>query len=141
MKKKPTRDGWKIVDLAAAYGISTTTARDILKRAGVEIEEGGVNQTKASAAFISHYRSIAEGPETEAAQDRARKAKAEADAAELDTAHKLGALCLKADVEMMWKDAIQQGVENISNLRTLTKKQKEAVFKALRQIKLKENGD
>lgn len=139
--KKPKPDKWKIADIAARFQISTTTARDILKRAGLTAGEGGVDVIAAARAFVDHYRNEAAGPELEAAADRARKAKAEADAAEIDTAKKKEELVLKADVDMMWQDAIQQGVENVSNLSGLSKAQKQSVFAAIRKIKLKENGD
>jgi len=113
--------------IAEAWGQSWSTFRDILRAA--DMSGSDFDPIRAAAVIINHHQKKWEGPEGEAALHRARRTAAEADAAEIDTARKLDMFLLKVDVDMMWKDAIQQGVENISNLRELTKTQKELGFR------------
>lgn len=72
------------------------------------------------------------------AKNIARKEAAEAEDAELNTAKKAGRLVLRSDYLDNYADAIAQGVRAISRLEGLDTTQKEAVFAALRSVKLPE---
>ena len=69
-------------------------------------------------------------------EDKARKAKAEANMAEMEAARMEGTLCLRSNYINNYADAIAKGVTRISRMRTLTEKQKDDVFDILRSVKL-----
>lgn len=69
--------------------------------------------------------------------DRARREKAEADLAEIRLGKETGTLGLLSEIENIWADAIERGVTGIEKLKSLTKEQKETVFRVLRGVEIK----
>lgn len=69
--------------------------------------------------------------------DRARREKAEADLAEIRLGKEIGTLGLLSEIENIWADAIERGLTGIENLKSLSKEQKEAVFRVLRSVEIK----
>lgn len=88
---------------------------------------------------IEYYKAAANKVSDSKAASAARRETAEADTAEIDLAEKQGLMALKADLKLLWLDGIAHGIQNIGKLKSLSAKQKEDVFSALRGIKLKES--
>jgi phage terminase Nu1 subunit (DNA packaging protein) len=97
-------------------------------------EKGDKYSLLGSIKGLVRYYRDSSGEATK--EDRARKTKAEASLAEMEAAKMEGKLCLREDYLSNYADAIAQGAARISRLRSLTNKQKEDVFAALRSVKL-----
>lgn len=99
---------------------------------------------KSIRGMFQHLRSQLHGAPAERAANRARRDKAEAESAEFSADRMAGKLCERVDYIENYRDAIAQGVRNISRLTCLTTEQKEAVLAAIRDVKLaalpEENG-
>lgn len=87
--KAPPSARYTSAQLSSTWNIPSRTLRDILQRAGVE-SQGGYDKDEAAEAVITHFRTVLSNFDVEAAKDRARKSKAEADSAEVDAAIKKG---------------------------------------------------
>ena len=74
-------------------------------------------------------------------EDRNRKIKAEASMAEMEAAKIAGTLVLRSDYLNNYADAIALGATRISRLKSLTEKQKDEVFAAIRSVKLRPLSD
>lgn len=123
--------------MAARFQVPERTLHTILRNSGV-VSDGGMDVIEAERAVIAYYRAEATRSDDAAAKDRARKTKAEADDAEMDTLKKRKTLCFRDDYLNNYADAIAQGVRNISKLKGLTAEQKEDVLNAIRSVKLPE---
>lgn len=87
--------------------------------------------------YIRHLR---DGAGANNKEDKARKLKAEADTAEMEAEQMRGTLCLRSDYLHNYADAIAQAGGRISRLDSLTNEQKEAVFAAIRDVRLPDLG-
>lgn len=138
--KKPPRNKEEIpklsgVKLARVLNVPERTLHQILRNAELD-PTGGHDPLVAARAVIEHFKREASRMDSDAAKDRARKGKAEADVSEMERGKMKGTLCSRDDYRNNYADAIAQGVRNVARIKGLTKKQREEVFSAIRDVKL-----
>lgn len=135
MKAKTTTSAAAI---AGETGIPERTAQRILSQQGVAHTPGqGYVRRDAVRAIVSYYRTAADRPETPLAKDRARKAKAEADIAEIAAMRAIGEVCMLDSAKAWWSEeriAIKRTVERAE---FLTQTQKTRLLTAFSKIRTK----
>lgn len=122
-------------ELSATWSIPARTLRDIL--AGLDSSDG-YDKDEAAAAVIAHYKGAFDRVDMEAATDRARRSKAEADSAEMDAEKKAKSLCWLRDAEMFWKDGLADITKKIQAIPGISTDQLNAIFVAIRSVQLPE---
>lgn len=104
--------------------VALRTIQSICSQAGLS-SRGGYDMRKAICAVVSHFRAAAEKISTIKSEADSRRAKSEADSAELDTLKKLGETCLMSDAKLFWSEdriAIRQTIERAPYLAQDAKK-------------------
>jgi hypothetical protein len=87
-------------------------------------------------AIKNHYRSRASKVTEGRQSDLDRKAKADADSAEIALAEKLKQLCFLSDVEAIWQDGFVKMRQALQGARDIPEKLKPRIVEILRSIKL-----
>lgn len=124
--------------IAGETGIPERTAQRILSQQGVAYTPGeGYVRRDAVRAIVSFYRTAADRPETPLAKDRARKARAEADIAELAATRARGEVCMLADAKAWWNGERIEVKRTIERAEFLTPTQKTRLLTAFSKIKTK----
>jgi len=124
--------------LSVDLGVPERTIQRILSESGIQNVPGeGYEEKEAVRAIVTHYRGVAESIDEQAASDRARKNRAEADCAERRSAKEARETVTMDDYRNNYADAIAQGVQAITRLN-IPRAHKEKVFTAIRSVKLPE---
>lgn len=136
-KAKETETRLNADKLSAIYKVPARTLREILHKSGAT-NAGGYDKDEAAMVTIAFYREKSERVNIESAVSDARRKAAEAESAEIDLAERQGKMALRSSVNLIWADAVAQGVRNIAGLKSITEAQKRDVLEAIRKIKLSE---
>lgn len=91
-------------------------------------------------SIIARYKSEAAGHPAQRAADQARQARADADSAELDAAHKANKLMFRADARLLWAAGLVQ-LRAVVSTAKISAAQKKAISAAIQKIRLEDSGN
>ncbi len=138
------KSGWFLTGKQAAgwlqqagIDLTETTIRKILTEAGEDLRPG-ISIDRAPSIIIGYYKGMSEKTSRQKDEDIARRAKSEADLAELKLGQEIGEVVLISDVKQQLAAMVVAFREKIRLLSGLTMEQRKAVMDELVALKLEQ---
>lgn len=119
---------WTLASASTNFGVHRDTLQKRLIANEIRPSEDGTYSTAQITKAV--FGDIA--------GEKLRKAKADADKAEMDAAHRAGELILSRDVELRWMDMAIRIRKTVEKAHFLTPEQREKMVEVLAKLKLED---